>query len=681
MRIILRKSKLIVLLMGLITLFIISSSPISANDSGIDKYCSTQEVNMRINQLEQQGNGLVKVHKLTQSPGGTDLLMLEIGSETGSIKKSRPAILVVGNMNGSRPVSTEAALSLAERIIAGEEHAGNYTWYILPMGNPDAYSRYFSDVLYVDARNFIPHNDDMDDKTDEDAYNDLDANGVITKMRVKSPEGIWLPVAANPRLMRKAEYKKGEKGIYKLYDEGIDDDGDGKYNEDGKGGTNVNINFPHLFKYFGEQSGLYAGSTPEVYELMKFTYAHPEIAMTFSFGNTNFLLSPPRGGRKGSVDTEKISVPESIAKMMGFDHTKTYSMKEIMEQVQPMLPQGMEIDEGMVASFLGLGAVVNPMQEDLVFYNKISEDYKEYLKDKGIKDERYDAEAAKDGSFELWSYYHLGLPVFSMDLWAVPKMKKDKKESSGLTVESLETMTADEFVAVGEEKVALFLKESGAPEQFGADRLIAMIKERQLTLKQLAGMMKQMPEPEGDDEKGDPKEQAILAFSDEYLDGKGFVNWKAYEHPTLGQVEIGGFIPFVDINPPVFMLDSLLDLHLPWVFELITRMPELKIADSKITDRGAGVFQIEIWIENKGFIPFVTAMGKRNKIPVPAIITVNGNGIELLAGKERTSLNELDGKKAVKFTWLIRSDKKTDITVKLESKTAGNDSKQFNIGA
>ncbi|MCK7536579.1 MAG: hypothetical protein MZV63_39155 [Marinilabiliales bacterium] len=52
---------------------------------------------------------------------------------------------------------------------------------------------------------------------------------------------------------------------------------------------------------------------------------------------------------------------------MGIDVSRTYTMDEIIELVQPMMPPGMTADESMIASFLGLGAVVNPMQEDLAF--------------------------------------------------------------------------------------------------------------------------------------------------------------------------------------------------------------------------------------------------------------------------------------------------------------------------
>jgi len=668
------------IVMALTLLLLLAGFSLASAKTGPGSYSSPDEVNKRIMQIKQQAGDAVRIHNLASSPGGIELLMLEIGSETGSESRKNPAILVTGNMDGTRPVSTEAALNLAARIISEKSNYDKLTWFILPMGNPDAYSRFFEDIVYIDSRNFASYNDDMDELVDEDGYNDLDGNGFITKMRVISPDGTWIPVSGDPRLMRKAEYKDGEKGIYLIYDEGIDDDGDGEYNEDGRGGTNVNANFPHLFEFFKSKSGLYPGSTPEVFEFLKFAFDHPEIAMTFSFGSTNFLLAPPKGGRQGSVDMEKISIPEEIAKALGFDHTRTYSMKEIMEKVQPMLPPGMEVDEGMIASFLGLGAVVNPMQEDLVFYNSISEEYKKYLEGKAGKSERMDPAPATDGSFELWSYYHLGVPVFSMDLWGVPKKKEEKKESSGITIEELEKMTSEQFIALGEEKISQFLEESGTPEEFSAERLIGMVKGGQVTPKQMAGMMKQMPKPAGDVKKGDPGEQALLAFSDEVLGGSGFVDWKPFDHPTLGQVEIGGFIPFAGINPPAEMLDSLLDLHVPFIFELVKKMPRLLITDFKVEDRGAGVYSIDVWIENQGFLPFVTQMGKRNKIPVPAIITLSGDDMEFLSGKKRTPVNELNGKSAIKFSWLIKSDKNKTLQIDLNSKTAGHDSKQIKLG-
>ncbi|MCK7536581.1 MAG: hypothetical protein MZV63_39165 [Marinilabiliales bacterium] len=42
------------------------------------------------------------------------------------------------------------------------------TWFIVPVGNPDAYARYFTRPLWSDPGNATPFNDDTDDQADED---------------------------------------------------------------------------------------------------------------------------------------------------------------------------------------------------------------------------------------------------------------------------------------------------------------------------------------------------------------------------------------------------------------------------------------------------------------------------------------------------------------------------------
>ena len=95
--------------------------------------------------------------------------------------------------------------------------------------------------------------------------------------------------------------------------------------------------------------------------------------MTVSLGATNMCLQPPAGGRQGSFDANAVKIPEKIAAQFGADPTRTYSIKEIIEMVQPLVPPGFEITESMVASFLGLGAVVNPLEDDLKYYKEFSE--------------------------------------------------------------------------------------------------------------------------------------------------------------------------------------------------------------------------------------------------------------------------------------------------------------------
>ncbi|MCD6200600.1 MAG: hypothetical protein J7K46_02195 [Bacteroidales bacterium] len=643
----------------------------------IKKYLTPDEINSRILDMARENTERAKVITMAKTPGGRSLQMLEIGKDLKAGKKN-PAVLVVANPEGDVPLSDLAVLYLAGYILDHQETLKDLNWYIIAGLNPDAEMHFFQKPLYRDQRNGKPHNDDMDDQVDEDGFNDLNGDGIITQMRVKDPAGVWLPVDGDQRLLRKADPVKGEKGMYKLYTEGLDDDGDGLYNEDGPGGTDVGINFPHLFRAHTAAGGLWPGSSGEAYALMKFVSEHPEIAMTMVYGSTNFCLVPPKKGRKGSVDMNRIKVPKDMAKMIGADPDKTYTMKELIELVQPMVPSGMEITESDIAGFLGLGAIVNPLDEDLKYYKELSDRYKDYLKEKGMNKERLDPAPAKDGSVELWSYYHVGVPTFSMDFWTLPKPEKKKKKKSGLTAEQIGKMSKDDFLALDNDTLTVFLKEAGAPAQFGAEQIKGMVRAGQLTPEKIVTMLKQMPRKK-ETGQGDPKMQALVVFSDKYLEGKGFVNWQPVKHPIFGDVEIGGAVPYADNTPPPRMIDSLLSAQVPWIFTLTGKLARLGISDTRVTPKGGGVYELNIWIENKGYLPFPTAMGKKNRHVPPAVVQLKGQ-VDFLEGRDWTPVQSLGGKAVKKLSWLIRADKSTILDVTLESPNAWGDRKQIKIG-
>jgi hypothetical protein len=575
-------------------------------------------------------------------------------------------------MDGTVPLASEAALFLIKSILEKPECRQDKGWFILPLGNPDAAANYFARPLLQDSRNRRPGNDDMDDRVDEDGPDDLDGNGTITMMRVKDPEGEWLPLEGEPRLMKKADAAKGEKGIFKLYSEGLDNDGDGQYNEDAPGGVNIGVNFPHLFRFFSKDGGKWAGSESESLGLIRFVFQHPEIAMTVTFGESNFCLVPPRGGRKGEADFTKIKIPKQIGAFLNMDTDKTYTMGEVMESARNLAPPGFELTESMVASFLGLGAVVNPLPEDLSFYKELAEKYKEFLKKSKLDAPRLETPDAKDGSFELWSYYHLGLPAFSMDFWTLPEVKKEEKAAPQITPEQLESMGSEEFIALGEEKINGFLKSSGAPEDFKAAMVINALKGGMMTTKKMAEMLRQMPKPK-DSAGGDETEKAMLAFSDKELKGQGFVSWKAYAHPTLGTVEIGGFVPYTANTPPTAMIQSLLQGQVPWVFTLAEKLPRLRIMKETWEPLGNNMFRFKVWVENSGYLPFPTAMGGRNNRRSPAVITLTGDNFTLLEGLKRTAIKEIGGGQTRLLKWIIRSQSGQEPSVNLLHPSGWND--------
>jgi hypothetical protein len=638
------------------------------------KYHTNSEVQQILAKLQSGNPSAVKIHDLTTSPGGESVQVLEIGANL----KDVPAIFVGANFEGNVPLSTEGALYLAKMLLDSAQYTKNLKWYILPNPNPDAAKGYFAKAKYERVVNDFAINNDADEATNEDGFDDLNGDGFITQMRVKDPEGKMIASKADPRIMVSADASKGERGEYKIYVEGIDNDGDGQYNEDGEGGINVGIGFPHLFPRDKKEAGLWSGQTPEVYNLMRFIYDRQEIVMAYTLGSSDFCIAPPKGGRKGGANLQSIKIPSRYARMFDVDPNQTFSMDEVIEMLKSRVPAGMEVTPSMVAGMLGLGAAVNPLEDDLKFYTKFSEDYKKYLESKKFNTERLNAPGDKDGSFELWAYYHLGVPSFSMNLFTIPKVKEEKKTDSEIvSLDDVEKMSTEEFTAMGEEKIAAFLKAYNAPDRFTASSVIEMMKSGRFTPKQIAGMMKSAPKKEKEGELGE-KDKALLAYADKTLEGKGFAPWQKYNHPELGEVEIGGYVPYLESTPKPEMIDSLLGAQLPWLLQLTTKLPQIGIASEKITEMGGNVYKVELYIENKGYLPYPIAMGQRNNQPAPVIIVLDGE-MQILEGIKRTPLGAIGGNSVKKLTWLIQTDKKT-INAKIESAVFGPAEKQIKIG-
>lgn len=627
-------------------------------------YRTPDEVNQAAGSIAKQSQGPARVTALCQTPGGRDLSLLVIGDDT----KPKPAIMVVANMDGNCPIATEAALKLGELVgTEWQDVRDAYNWYIIPLGNPDGDARFFAKPLNESFVNERSVNDDNDDATNEDGPDDLNGDGYITMMRQAHPEGTWMPVEGNPVLMKHADKAKGEQGVYRLFPEALDNDGDGEYNEDGPGGTIPGRNFPHNFEHYVKSTGTWPASEIETRSILQFAFAHPEIAMVVTFGRTNTLKSVPESNRKATA-SGKYKVPERWANRFGLDPDTEYPIEDLLALARDAFEYP-DLTEDQLVQWLGVGAAVNPDKQDLGYWKEISKRYNDYLKEAGGDGERLDPPGFEDGCIEEWAYYQYGVPSFSLDFWTVPKTKKEEKKAgdSTLTPDDVEKMSNEDFIALGTDKINAFLKENNAPSQFSAEQVIEGLKSGHMTTKRIAGFLRRAKEKE-EGGGADEAEQALYDF-----DSTAYVAWKPFNHPKLGKVEIGGKIAYRDLTPPDAQVDSLIGLQLPFIRDLAKMVPKLAIKETKVENKSPGVWRVDTWVANEGFLPYPTHQGARCQRPTPAIVTIAGDGMKLLEGEERSSARLLDGSGGTsKFTWLVQAPAGQEVTVKVDSKSAGS---------
>ena len=145
--------------------------------------------------------------------------MLTIG--TGNTE-TKPAIAIVGGVEGNHLLGTELAIGFAEKLLQGSNTdsiktlLNKTTFYVFPNMSPDAMEQYFAALKYERQGNAVQTDDDRDGKLNEDGFDDLDGNGKITMMRIESPIGEYKTHPDDARVLIKADMNKGEKGKYIL---------------------------------------------------------------------------------------------------------------------------------------------------------------------------------------------------------------------------------------------------------------------------------------------------------------------------------------------------------------------------------------------------------------------------------------------------------------------------------
>lgn len=607
---------------------------------------------------------LAKVMTIGRSAGGRDIQVLRLASsKRGGDPEKRPSILVAANLEGSYPPATEAGLAVADLLLSRSATDKKVavlleqrTVWVAPLLNPDAAAAYFGPVRVERSLNDRPVDDDVDGRTDEDGGDDLNKDGLVTQMRFKDPEGQWIADPKEPRLMRLADAKKGEKGVYKVVVEGLDNDGDGEFNEDPAGGVEVARNFPHDFDYGVRAAGGWPASEPETTALLEFMTSHPSIGLVLVFSTENTILNQQQTGQ-ARVGGDRVKVPRQYAGFFGLDPDTEYTLKEIVDALKALnIGGGVEIDEGMVAMFLGLGPAVTVDRQDQPLLEAVQKDYKDGLKEAKIEDLDKRAKGVGKGSFAAYAYFQFGVPVFSMDLWAVPEPKKEQAGQEALTPDKLKTMSSDEFLALGEEKIASFLKSQGAPPNLNAAMLMGMVKSGQVTPARMADMMEKMPKRPAAGEGEDHPDTYLLKWSDTALQGQGFVAWTPAKHPQLGEVEVGGLVPYLKTVPPPTELERTLNFHAAFALGLMARLPELAVKAAKVEALGADLFRVTVHIANNGWFPTATGQGRRALAAWPLRVKLKlADGQTVFSGRPIETIPSLNGSGDTrKLEWTIQ---------------------------
>ncbi len=418
-------------------------------------YTNFSSLEQRLTSLARQNSGFIQLSSIGNSAGNRKIHLLTIAAP-GKVKPElRPAIFVAANIVGFHNAGTQAALAFVESLVTKKNDSAvkalleSRTFYIAPALNPDAHDGLFLTPKFRRSLNSATLDRDLDGLTGEDGFNDLNSDGKITMLRIPDPAGEWLADSKDPRLLRKADPLKGEKGQFKLVTEGFDDDKDGHYNEDQPGGYRPDLNFAHAWNDANSETGPWPSAQPEARAVMEFCINHRNIAMAFVFGPANNLLTLPTADPRAGNGPQRLPISRNFASATGLDATKQYTVDEAYELIKdtPFVRAQGGVTKEDVAGFLGTGPILFPDGEDLKFFRAFAEEYKKILEKAGLDNKRTSSQSS-DGGLQKWLYYHYSTFPIELDVWGIPKAASTANGSDpdADTIAYIDSTAKDGFV-------------------------------------------------------------------------------------------------------------------------------------------------------------------------------------------------------------------------------------------
>ncbi len=477
-----------------------------------DRYYNNEEVVQALEVLHAAYPDLTKLESIGLSEEGRKIYVLTINNNKTGPELEKPGVWVDGNIHGNEIQAGEVCLYYANMLLTkyGEnekitEAVDRNVHYIVPVVNVDGRAHFFDDANTTNSSRSlrIQKDDDNDGLFNEDPADDLDGDGNITQMRIKDPNGNYKADPEDPRIM--VRVKPGEKGDYTILgSEGIDNDGDGQFNEDAEGYVDPNRNwgFNWMPPYVQRGAGSFPFSGVGLKAINEYVAKHPNIIMNFAFHNY--------GGMWLRVPAEEST----------------------------------QIPQSDIAAYDVIGKEAIKITPGYVYMPSY---------------DLYPTYGDTDGQF----FFVFGSYSFVGELFiGTQQTYKEKPKAAEYS--------------------------------------------------------------DGDMPGGIERDREEMKFNDNVALGELYKDWKSYNHPVYGDIEIGGWVKMSQRLPHPFMLPDLVHRASAVVLLAATETPEVEMNVFETKDLGNNLKRVRIRLTNKNGLSTMTAQAVKDKLYTSDHLTVSG---------------------------------------------------------
>jgi hypothetical protein len=191
----------------------------------------------------------------------------------------------------------------------------------------------------------------------------------------------------------------------------------------------------------------------------------------------------------------------------------------------------------------------------------------------------------------------------------------------------------------------------------------------------------------------------LLEWSDTALDGQGYIDWYAFEHPELGPVELGGWdYQYAWRNPPAKFLEAELAKFPEWILWHLLISPKLDLHSHTLDKLEQSVYHLQVVVQNAGWLPsYVTKQALSNDVVRGVVTEISlPDGASLKLGKPREVHGQLEGRAykssspgrreladasddRLKLEWLIHAPTGGEVNLTVRHERAGKVELSFEL--
>lgn len=547
-----------------------------------DHYYRYDEITAILQEYQRDYPDYVRLSSLATSTEGREMWLIEVTDLSTGDFMDKPAYCLDANIHAGEVTGSMAAMYFLDTVFSNIAHEEikkmlqEVTLYVIPRITPDGAECYLTTPEQLRSVNrAYPYEERMPGLHGAD----MDGDGVIRRMRIKSPYGAWKKSDEDDRLMVKRRPDDLEGEFYNVFQEGYIEDFDGLNIETApnKWANDFNRNFPCNWGDESKQrgAGKYPLVHPETRALADFIQSHDNIGSILNMHTMGGqVLYPP--GLKSAKEADKKDMERyRVIGKMATEET-TYPALNVK-------------DEYVMKGTPGLA-----------------------------------------GLFDDFNHFQMGLLNYTIECWDL-----NPRAQVAVTWPPKDKVT---------------------------------------------------------DEEQEENARKYIKWVDENLDGEGIMPWTKFNHPQLGEVEIGGIdYKTVIQNCPIKFLQQEIEKYTRFMLRQIKTLPRIQFDEIKVERFNDEVVRIEAVLLNRSYLPsYITQEALKLKTSKEIEVSLEGEEIELIEGKKTQKIGHLEGFSGIeasntmtgaqtniikpcakRVSWVIKAKEDTVLTLCAQSNKIG----------